>query len=75
MQIAAALNVPISAFFDGLEPPSKGRSETTSMTELITAPRAFKLLNAFSGISDPTVQSTIVALVETLSGRSNRRRS
>ncbi len=73
MQIAVALNVPISAFFDGLGPPSKGHSEATSMTELMTAPHTFKLLHAFSGICDPTVQSAIVVLAETLSRRRNRR--
>lgn len=68
-QIATALNVPITAFFEGMAASSKSRSEADSLTELMTAPRAFKLLDAFSEINDPGLQTAILALVQSISSR------
>jgi transcriptional regulator with XRE-family HTH domain len=69
-QIAAALNVPITAFFEGMTSGAKSsRSEADSLAELMTAPRAFKLLDAFSEITDPALQTAILSLVQSISSR------
>jgi transcriptional regulator with XRE-family HTH domain len=65
-QIASALNVPISAFFDGISKAS-GTSGSGSLTELLTTPRAFKLLDAFAEIRDPGMQLAIIQLVRLIS--------
>jgi transcriptional regulator with XRE-family HTH domain len=68
-QIAGALNVPITAFFEGMTSGAKSRSEADSLAELMTAPRAFKLLDAFSEITDPALQTAILSLVQSISSR------
>jgi transcriptional regulator with XRE-family HTH domain len=66
VRIAAALNVPVTAFFKDAAAHPKGVSETSAV-ELLAAPRALKLLKAFTGISDPALQSAVVRLVELIS--------
>lgn len=63
-QVAAILNVPITAFFDGAANSSKRTADKDTVTELLVAPRALRLLQAFSGIPDPALRSAIVELVE-----------
>lgn len=68
MNIARALDIPITAFFDGLaKSPHKGRATTTRIAELSTIPAASKLLSAFSNISDHVLQVEIINLVRALS--------
>lgn len=69
-QIAEVLNVSIMAFFEGAAADAKKLSKTGPVTELLTAPRALKLLEAFSEIPQPSVQSAILKLVESI--RTNR---
>jgi transcriptional regulator with XRE-family HTH domain len=65
-QIANALHLPISAFFEGAgEPTSKGRS-ATSPVELLTQPNALRLLQAYSAIPDESIRASIVRLVEAI---------
>ena len=76
-QIAAILNVPITTFFDGVTSETKKAPERDLVTELLIAPRALKLLQAFAAIADPAVQSAMVDLCEAVRGsraaKSNRR--
>ncbi len=65
-RIAAVLNVPIMVFFEGAAADSKNFSKAGSVTEHLAAPRAFKLLEAFSGIPEPAVQPAILKLVESI---------
>ena len=71
MQIAHALNVPITAFFDGLaRPADKRRTRIARLAELSAVPTAPKLLQAFSKISDPVLEAEVINLVRALrSGR------
>jgi transcriptional regulator with XRE-family HTH domain len=67
-QIALALDVPVTAFFDGLTRPAadRQRNQTAHLAELSAVPAASKLLKAFSQISDEVLQSDIVNLVRAL---------
>jgi transcriptional regulator with XRE-family HTH domain len=73
-QIAAILNVPITAFFKDVASGPKNFAKHDSVSELLAAPRAFKLLQAFSGIADLAVQAAILDLVEAIRRRSERQR-
>jgi transcriptional regulator with XRE-family HTH domain len=70
MHIARALDVPITAFFDGLaRPPDKRRGVMTArLAELSALPAAPKLLAAFSKISDDVLEADVLKLVRVLSG-------
>lgn len=74
-QIAAILNVPITAFFEGVSNEAKKFSERDLVTELLVAPRAMRLLQAFSGIPDVSVQSAIVDLVQAIGSNRPRKQS
>jgi transcriptional regulator with XRE-family HTH domain len=66
-QIAHALDVPITAFFDGLgRPIDKRRVTSARLAKLRAAPGVPKLLAAFSEISDEVLQMEIVNLVRAL---------
>jgi transcriptional regulator with XRE-family HTH domain len=67
-QIARALDVPITAFFDGLarRPTDKQRANTAQLATLTALPTAPKLLKAFAQISDPVLQTNIINLVRAL---------
>jgi transcriptional regulator with XRE-family HTH domain len=68
-QIARALNVPITAFFNGLaRPVDKRRIKTEHLAELRAIPAAPKLLKAFSNISDQVLQAELVNFVRALNG-------
>lgn len=68
VRIARALDVPISAFFDGLTRPiNKRRTKVERLAELRAVPAASKLLAAFSEISDPVLETELVNLVRALS--------
>lgn len=67
VQIARALDVPITTLFDGLaRPADKRRTRTARLTELSAVPTASKLLQAFSKISDPVLEADVVNLVRAL---------
>ena len=74
MQIARALDVPITAFFDGLARPTdkRRRDMPARLAELSAVPAAPKLLAAFSKISDDVLEADVLSLVRVLSGRRAR---
>lgn len=73
-QIANALNLPITNLFDDRAgKPIKGPSTDSSLNELMTEPRAYKLLKEFSRIPDP-LQVAILGFVWQLRAASRRRR-
>lgn len=65
-QIAAILDVPITAFFEGVSGKSTNPTKRDLATELLIAPRAFRLLEAFSAVPDVTARSAIVDLVDAI---------
>lgn len=72
-QIAHALDVPITAFFQGLaRPVDKRKSTSERVAELRALPDAPKLLSAFSHISDEVLQMQIVNFVRALRGSQSR---
>jgi transcriptional regulator with XRE-family HTH domain len=72
-QIAHALDVPITAFFDGLlRPAGKQRTKTAHLAEPSAVPTALKLLQAFSKISDPVLEAKLVHLVRALNASGDR---
>ena len=75
LHIARALDLPITAFFDGLARPTdkRGRALTARVAELIAHPAAPKLLAAFSKIADDVLEADLVNLVQALSGSRGRR--
>src|SRR5579872_3166496 len=70
MHIARALDVPITAFFDGLarSPDKRRRVMTARLAELSALPAAPKLLTAFSKIFDDVLEADVLKLVRVLSG-------
>jgi transcriptional regulator with XRE-family HTH domain len=74
MHIARALDVPITAFFDGLAKPSnKGQARAARIAELSSIPAARELLTAFLNISDDVLQAEIINLVRSLKTRKRRK--
>lgn len=73
--IARALDLPITAFFNGLARPTdkRGRALTGRVAGLIAHPAAPKLLAAFSKISDDVLEADLVNLVRALSGSRSQR--
>ena len=69
MHISRALDVPITAFFDGLaRPPDKRRRPVAArLAELSAVPAAPRLLAAFSSISDDVLEADVINLVRALS--------
>ena len=74
-RIAHALDVPITALFNGVMRPTDKRRKaaTARFAELSAVPAARKLLQAFSQISDPVLQTEIVNLVRALNAVGNRK--
>lgn len=75
LHIAHALDVPITAFFDGLARPTdkQGRTLTARLAELARVPAAPKLLAAFSKISDDVLEADIINLARALRDNRGRR--
>jgi transcriptional regulator with XRE-family HTH domain len=69
--IAKALDVPISAFFEGVDKPQQGRH--SSVFDQLAEPQSFRLMQAFSEIADPSVRRSLVELVVQMAGRYGRR--
>jgi transcriptional regulator with XRE-family HTH domain len=74
-QIADALDVPITAFFEGLARPADKRRRSTSarIAELSAIPAASKLLAAFTNVSDSVIETELVNLIRSLGGSGRRR--
>jgi transcriptional regulator with XRE-family HTH domain len=67
-KIARVLNVPVSSFFDGREAIDKvARQGFHSPLAAMAQPYAYRLLRAYSTISDPELRQTIVEFVERVS--------
>lgn len=72
--IAKALDVPVTSFFDVVAQPSNRRTQDhSSLDELMAAPRAHKLLEAFRRIPDP-LQIDVLQFVRRLGMASKRGR-
>ncbi len=66
-QIANALRLPVSAFFEGAgEPTSSKARSAASPVELLTQPNALRLLQAYSAIPDESIRASILRLVEAI---------
>jgi transcriptional regulator with XRE-family HTH domain len=70
-QIAEALEVPISFFFD--EPPTTSTTSPTDLFAFLDTAAALRLLQAYSKIEDSSVQHAITNLVETIAGTRAKR--
>jgi transcriptional regulator with XRE-family HTH domain len=72
-QIAIALAAPISDFFgDRVGKPVKRPSTASSLDQLMTEPRAYKLLEAFSRIPEP-LQVAVLQFVRGVGAATQRR--
>lgn len=63
-QIAALLEVPVTAFFDGGDSPTAVRS--ASPFDLLADPVSLRLVQAFSEIPDQKTRRAVLALVESM---------
>jgi transcriptional regulator with XRE-family HTH domain len=63
-RIASILGIEISAFFEGADRPERVPVDAFSPLSLISDPQSFRLVQAFSRISDPEMRRTLVGLVE-----------
>lgn len=74
-RIAHALDVPITALFNGVARPAdkQGKAAIARFAELGAVPAARKLLQAFSQISDPVLQTEIINLIRALNAVGNRK--
>jgi transcriptional regulator with XRE-family HTH domain len=78
MRAAEILNVPITAFFDGMQSGTVKDTDENPLADFSGDPQTNRLLEAFSEISDLSVQSAIVNLVEVIrakNGKANSRTS
>jgi len=78
-QIARVLNVPVNTFFEGRDSIEKVAAQgVESPLSLITYPHAFRLLQAYSTLTDGELRRSIVELVERIAvktgGHSPRRK-
>jgi len=68
--IAAALDVPISNFFDGLSPMrAQGVSENASESfvhDVLATPEGLQLVSLFAAIESPRVRKRVVELVRAI---------
>lgn len=74
--LSQVLRVPVAYFFQGIPPKGearpldRGRSHQTAddqVEDLLGKSETLKLIQAYSGISDPSVRRQIYALVKTVS--------
>jgi len=66
--IAAALDMPIERFFEGLAAGPRGAGEETSSAfDALATPEGVQLMSMFGAISSPHLRSQVVELVRTLS--------
>lgn len=63
-QIAALLEVPVTAFFEGGETPAAMKS--SSPFDLLADPAALRLVQAFAEIPDHKTKRAVLALVESM---------
>src|ERR1700745_1008036 len=69
-QIARVLNVPVNTFFEGRDNIEKVAAQgVDSPLSLITHPHAFRLLQAYSTLTDGELRRSIVELVERIAVR------
>jgi transcriptional regulator with XRE-family HTH domain len=72
-QIARALDVPVSALFDGFAQPARRRVQNNAaLDEVIAQPGARKLLEAFNSLPDP-LQIALLELARSLRTAKKRR--
>ena len=69
-QIAGVLGVPLAVLFDGAA--GGGGSGLPSVREMVSRPRALRLLQAYDRIKDRQIAAAILTLVETLAKVTSR---
>ena len=70
--VARALKVPITFFFDGaLKQRKQDDQPTASITRLLATPKGLALVVAFEKIKDKARQRAVVRLVETMASDGN----
>lgn len=77
LQIAKALRVPITTFFEGAGEVTVGGSQHVSPVLLLSKPGSYRLATAFALIESSELRSSIIDLVEQIAaqmpaGRSHR---
>lgn len=65
-QIAALLEVPVTAFFEGGDTHTSTRTATASPYDLLADPVSLRMVQAFSEISDQRTRRAVLALVESM---------
>src|SRR5204863_8557962 len=74
-QIARVLNIPVNAFFEGRETLDRvAQQGVESPLSLITHPHAFRLLQAYSTLTDGELRRSIVELVERVAEKPGNQR-
>lgn len=69
-QIARGLKIPVNTFYEGHDHSEKvAQQGGVSPLSLITHPHAFRLLQAYSTLTDGELRRSIVVLVERLAVR------
>lgn len=63
-QIASILDVPVTAFFEGGDPPSTQRN--ASPFDLLADPVSLRMVQAFAEIGDIKTRRAVLALVESM---------
>jgi transcriptional regulator with XRE-family HTH domain len=78
-QIADALDVPISRFFEGATRPAEPRTGSKNnpktgpvVTDLLSDRYAVQTLQAFSKIDSPKLRRAVLKLIESIGGRPKR---
>jgi transcriptional regulator with XRE-family HTH domain len=69
VKIAAALQVPVARLFDNTMQTADGALKINLVTELLAAPQAIPLLEAFGKISGERLRRAIVRLVHSIANQ------
>jgi transcriptional regulator with XRE-family HTH domain len=73
-QIAAALEVPLTALFEGSASATVGRpGPLDSALSLLAKPHSLRLVQAFDKLAEDRVRTAILRLVEAIARRGSRR--
>jgi transcriptional regulator with XRE-family HTH domain len=71
-RIAEVLNVPVSFFFSGDDPPSQADERVNSGLRFLETAGAVRLVRAYSQIEDPQIRRALVHLAEEIAGGRRR---
>ena len=68
-QIAALLEVPVTAFFEGEGQSSTRSTASASPYDLLADPVSLRMVQAFSEIADQKTRRAVLALVESMTAK------